>query len=154
MKTKEFISATRELGLNISENHVEIVITDVRDYEICNVSKLNCFSMNTRGAVFINLESDVKEKLLTYLYEYAKTPLEEREEEKKYRYKLSSNFEIKNTLTRNLPRETFFFSSIEEEDYRDYTLKFQKYFTDKDVDRLPKDVRDVFNACEKIEVTP
>lgn len=79
LTTKEFIREVKELGLKTSEKSDSILIYDGY-YQAACVYKNELFSINTSYAAFDNLSEELKEKLYSLIDEYARTPLDEREE--------------------------------------------------------------------------
>lgn len=80
MKTKEFIKRVEELGYRINKNGNEIVIMRygfvvARTYTN-KIYVINCFG-------FVNIGLGSESKLFDLIFEYAKTPIDERKEEKK-----------------------------------------------------------------------
>lgn len=88
MKTKEFIEKVEELGFEVmkgkcnSERWIELFNSNC-----CAVSRVSteyiCEIVTTFNE-FTNLQKDLKKQLFDLLVEYSSTPIEEREEEKKY----------------------------------------------------------------------
>lgn len=88
MRTKEFIK--RAVGIEGVIRHVyegECLCLETSGGRVlAQVSLDEPYGISTDYVYFYKLETQVKEELLTLLHEYAKTPLEEREEPpKKYR---------------------------------------------------------------------
>ena len=81
MKTKEFIKRVEELGYRVNKNGNEIVIMRygfvvARTYTN-KIHVINCFG-------FVNIGLGSESKLFDLIFEYAKTPIDERKEEKKF----------------------------------------------------------------------
>lgn len=83
LTTKEFIREVQELGLKTSEKSDSILIYDGY-YQAACVYKNELFSINTSYAAFDNLSEELKEKLYSLIDEYARTPLDEREEQERF----------------------------------------------------------------------
>ena len=83
LTTKEFIREVQELGLKTSEKSDSILIYDGY-YQAACVDKNELFSINTSYAAFDNLSEELKEKLYSLIDEYARTPLDEREEQERF----------------------------------------------------------------------
>ncbi len=83
LTTKEFIREVQELGLKTSEKSDSILIYDGY-YQAACVYKNELFSINTSYAAFDNLSEELKEKLYNLIDEYARTPLDEREEQERF----------------------------------------------------------------------
>ena len=92
MKTKEFIEKVEKLGCEV-EVGVGVTV-NAKGIEIAYVSGQNQYEMTTLHAGRMSLSSYVKEpgRLFDLIVEYARTPLEEREEPKKYYLRLPDVF--------------------------------------------------------------
>lgn len=83
MLTKEFIREVEELGLECSDCLTIFAI--YRDGDLVSlVSKNTKFLAGTAYDSFKYLPDELKEKLYNIIDDYARTPLEDREDEKKY----------------------------------------------------------------------
>lgn len=89
MRTKEFIKRVEEIvDVFVEEDFQSSIQQNLRLYDkhnrtIATIDLGNEFMINTDTFEFDNLFDD-KERLFNLIVEYAKTPLEEREEPKKY----------------------------------------------------------------------
>lgn len=81
MKTKEFIKRVEELGFKAHKIATQIDII-ANGFTIARVYTNRMYSMN--AFTFINVEWKNQDKLFDLIVEYAKTPIEDREEEKKF----------------------------------------------------------------------
>ena len=79
MKTKEFIKKVEKLGYNIEINWPTIYIK-CDGCILARVDKARAYTINTKAA----FEVKNAEKIFDLCAEYAKTPIEDREEKKKY----------------------------------------------------------------------
>lgn len=84
MKTKEFIKRVKELGFEVGINGGTACVlkndyTTIMRVEVDKTFVADCFYLSNRS-----LEEEIREKLFDLLVEYAKTPIEDREEEKKF----------------------------------------------------------------------
>lgn len=84
MKTKEFIRGVEELGYFINKRICYYEITDVDENPIAVVSKTNFLQLSTNYSKWYELSEIDKKELFDLLVEYARTPIEDREEEKKF----------------------------------------------------------------------
>ncbi len=83
MKTSEFIKRVEELGYLVTKQTTRYVIEKSVSEELANyVADVDLRYRNT-----IRTNSVENDELLDLIVEYAKTPLDEREEEKKFRVK-------------------------------------------------------------------
>ena len=79
MKTKEFIKRVEDLGYTIfSTNEPFIQIYDHRERILAEVSREKQYQIN------INKDEHITKTLFDLIVEYASTPVEDREEEKRY----------------------------------------------------------------------
>ena len=88
MKTSEFIKQVEELGYVTDKDNWYVYVRNKRiPVAIVSETRVNAIEANCRYA-------DVPNKLFNLIVEYAKTPIEDREEENKYlvRCKLSKLF--------------------------------------------------------------
>lgn len=81
MKTKEFIKRVEELGFKVNRTVAQIDII-AHSFTIARVYTNRMYAMN--AFTFINTEWRNQDKLFDLIVEYAKTPIEDREEEKKF----------------------------------------------------------------------
>ncbi|MDD7044338.1 MAG: MazG nucleotide pyrophosphohydrolase domain-containing protein [Peptoniphilaceae bacterium] len=84
MKTKEFIRRVEELGYFINEYAGYYEITDVDENPIAVISETNFLQLSTNYSKWYELSEIDKKELFDLLIEYARTPIEDREEEKKF----------------------------------------------------------------------
>ena len=153
MKTKTFIENLKTLGYkhntvqrNKGEKHHKLLIFDNRE----------CGNNHPVGWIFINRNNSMRllegdERLFDLMYEYARTPLDEREEEKKYIYKLPI---LSMGSSTSFIQKFFSAIRIASPDKKVDDLTGIYHFTDKEVEQYAGKSRLLFDACEKIEVTP
>ena len=144
MKTKEFIEEARDLGLFVEENKNQNMIWIKTPYEDSHVGEVKTNKIGCR----IFDESKRFPGISKLIYEYGMTPLEEREEEKKYRYRLRGVKEGSGYLNYSTDYLTYHFTNLLE--VSGVTTKF----TDSEVKNFPDDIKNILMLCEKIEVTP
>ena len=90
MKTSELIKKAMEIeGINDYRQEGEMLCfyASKRNEIVAYVNLIKKFKIATDFGNFSKLPSSSQELLLDLFYEYAKTPLEEREEPKKYKLK-------------------------------------------------------------------
>jgi len=160
MKTETFINRAKELGFNINIRCEDIQVHHHRYGLIATVQ------INKRYVFDIKKYFDLtslkeQEKLFSCLVDYARTPLEEREEEKKYIYRFPFHITARNVETKHICRNHTFRESGESNDLiidlspMDTVVTNEKFlFTDKEVEKFTGRDRALFNICKKIEVTP
>ena len=81
MNTKEFIKRVEKLGFDVELYPSHVVIT-TSNISVATVYTQRLYEINTRSIVKVELTH--KEELFDLIIKYAKTPIEEREEPKKY----------------------------------------------------------------------
>ncbi len=84
MKTKEFIKRVKELGFEVFNEDDYLVIKDEYESNVANVNKTTLAQMSTDYIEWDEIYDEDKTKLFDLLIEYAKTPIEDRKEEKKF----------------------------------------------------------------------
>lgn len=158
MKTKTFMEKVRDLGYSIQlENHTQYKWADItvddddlmeRDKQVARIST----GWEAWGDLYHMQFSGHNEiELLNVITEYLVTPLEEREEEKKYVYRMNCAVVAQEYLKAS-KRGVVRFEGV-----RDFSTNepyFKSKFTDAEVENYPEEVRELFKICEKIEVTP
>ena len=85
MKYSEFERTVKSMGLFINDREGEIYVEDDSQFPVLTVSKLDEMVIDTEYPSFIELPYGKKDTLLILVVTLAKTPLVEREEEKRYR---------------------------------------------------------------------
>jgi hypothetical protein len=92
MKYSEFKGIVSDMNYDIRETGSDIQVrTEQPSVPVALVSKTSRFMLSTFNAYFEELKEAEKEDLFYLVTELAKTPLEEREEEKRYRLKFENN---------------------------------------------------------------
>lgn len=84
MKTNEFIKVVEELGYLVDDSYVYWQIRNEENLLVAVVYKNALSRISTDFVGWWNIEDEDKSKLLDLIVEYAKTPIEDREEEKKF----------------------------------------------------------------------
>lgn len=149
MKIKEFKRAINNIGFQYGIN-LEVEEEDLTFYIVsgdetyASIHKTTCCLIDTRYSSFAISKEELKRELLNVIYEFAKTPLDERQEEKIYivplpHLILSDGLQIYLTQT----HQGNFFPSI-----RDKKLK--QTWKEKDLIHIPEEYRKF--AIEIIEV--
>lgn len=143
MKTKEFIKKVEELGfaVNTVENYYVILNKILVCAEICRTSnRVNLFH-----------ECLEKNDLLKICVEYARTPIEEREEEEKFYLQKMKTFydtcdEEYAFLNLDMDDNTFFLSDVGQYD----NCKTQ--FTQKEIDKIKQEQHTDLSEFKQIPV--
>ena len=84
MRTKEFIKKVEELGFEVwISGSTAYVLKDER-YTVARVKTKRACAIDFFYLLNERLDKEISEKLFDIIVEYAKTPIEDREEEKKF----------------------------------------------------------------------
>lgn len=89
MKTKEFIKEVENLGAQVEKDNFGRLSIRAGNVQIGNVSIRNIFEMSLYNS---NFAKDEASKLQKIMYKYSRTPIEDREEEKKYLVKVPESW--------------------------------------------------------------
>ena len=151
MKTSEFIKRAGELGFNVKDcvnfYNNEKIIKGIRDeYKtFARVGEDGRFLVDSFYSDFKKLDIATQEALFDLVVEYARTPIEERKEEKKYYLRLPI-FVYDNENYLNLERDTgkYLFGS------KKNIERYQTQFTQKEIDEMKK--RFNLDSFEHVEV--
>ena len=85
MKYSEFKEKVEKLGFVVEDDGTQIYVDKSKDGEtLVSIGKYKQFLLDSEWSGFNNLTEDQKLKLYDLAYQLAKTPLAEREEEKRY----------------------------------------------------------------------
>ena len=100
--------------------------------------------------IFVKLGSPRIKRIMVALIEYSLTPLNEREDEKKYRIMIDNNFFTGiEFLTLRLNNNTYYFSAFDNNGE-----KYQKIFTQSEIDNFPAEIKGAIECgfLRKVEV--
>ena len=126
MKYSEFERTVKSMGLFINDREGEIYVEDDSQFPVLTVSKLDEMVIDTEYPSFIELPYGKKDTLLILVVTLAKTPLAEREEEKKYYLKLELPIPLEDSpmrwLNQKVGASKYHFGS--QENIRDYKTIF------------------------------
>lgn len=156
MKTKEFIEKVESNLFTIKESPdgtIIFIYPSRSDFNI--LAWVNKYENESH--IYSILPKDLAESLVAYTI----TPIEEREEEKKYIYSFPFHITARNVETKHICRNHTFRESGESDDLiidlspMDTVVTNEKFFfTDKEVEKYTGKDKALFNVCKKIEVTP
>ena len=147
MKTKEFIEKVESNLFTVRESHDGTIIfihPSRSDFNI--LAWVNKYENESH--IYSVLPKDLAESLLAYTM----TPIEEREEEKKYVYKFPFSITMTNTTHHIIKFDSGIRLDGSINSYVNNSRPF--HFTDKEVEQYSGKARLLFDACEKIEVSP
>ena len=157
MKTKEFIERLSALGYSTSkyEDTIEVL-------EMVTPSYGRIYGRIHRKEPYrIEKTQYARQdpRVFDLMVEYARTPLDEREEEKKYYVefgdkldKLSKNRYLNLNITNNV--FFFHFNWLDLEDFDSGHLKFKGKFTQSEIDNFPPEIKGAIECgfLKKVEV--
>lgn len=89
MKTNEFIEIMESNGFYV-ENMDELITVFKDGMKCVELAKKRLFKVDSFYAGFNKLDENEKSEFFKTIYEYISTPIEEREEKKRYKYRLKS----------------------------------------------------------------
>lgn len=138
MTTKEFINKLNILGYTVEKrkNHVRVLKDDDL---VANISSFFVYELDTEWEGMCN-----NEELFDVMVEYAKTPIEEREEQEEFYWKLKGNMDDSYCyINFNKKRNTV---SI---DNKHETGTYKSVFTENEFKELCKKHGMVYEAFEK-----
>lgn len=146
MKTKEFIKRVEELGFKVNRTVTQIDII-AYSFTIARVYTNRMYAMN--AFTFINIEWRNQDKLFDLIVEYAKTPIEDREEEKKF-YSRHRYFRFDNGSSKYLGMDLL---KYKPDLYSKITYRWVKnQFTEKEIDEIKEKFNTDLADFEMIEV--
>lgn len=142
MKYSEFKAEVEKLGF-VMEDGTPIYVDKSKEGEtLMSIGKHKQFWLAPGWNGFYNLTEDQKLKLYELGYQLAKTPLAEREEEKRYYLRLVANLPFEFTYL-NKDKETGCYSISDEREFK----VCQTIFTESEVAEMD------ITGFEKVEVT-
>lgn len=129
----------------------------ISSYTIAIIVLKERYTFNTNEEGFGKLPEELQEELFDILVEFARTPVGEREEEKKYQYKLKEKHwwiadkvcEEKTYLNFRTIRDTFIDISL---DNKEETEHYKTKFTDEEIEEVAEKYDIDLNVFDKIEV--
>ena len=144
MKYSEFKAEVEKMGFVVVDSGFPIYIDKSANGEtLLSVGKNKRFWLDPGWDGFEQLEECQKLELYALGYELAKTPLAEREEEKRYRLRIVANLgfmDDQRFLNLNIEREEYFICSARQSEW------VKTIFTESEISQMD------INGFEKIEV--
>ena len=132
MKTKQLIKEVKSMGFDVVESHYLLEILDDNETLIGAVSKEEFAGLVTNYLGFYRLDYNSKIRLLNLLSKYAKTPIEDREEEEKYYLRHKGLRNGNNTLNLQINSQKYHIS--DEFEHPDYKTQF----TQSEIEDMPE----------------
>ena len=130
MKTDQFIKEIKSMGLRVQRVEDYMCVLGILGFHVAKTSMKEFGLISTNNSEFIKLDYNTKLQLLDLLIEYAKTPIEDREEEKYYLRQIgigSWSF-----LNFNINLQEYGIAGKRD----DYTYKTK--FTQSEIDEMPE----------------
>ena len=90
MKYSEFEREVEREGFNVDRKSGTVYVDSTTD-TVMSISTDDLFMFDCDWSAFVHLNRDVQEPLFDLAYQLAKTPLAEREEERRYYLRLTAN---------------------------------------------------------------
>ena len=144
MKYSEFKQRVVDIGFNVEDEAREVWVVDDEGDIVATVSTDITSSMDTDYIAFKEQGEDVRAEVLRLTYQLAKTPLEEREEEKKYYLRLATKIDVyedRRYLNMDIPNEKYTLSENKDDAY------YKAIFTESEIAQMD------ITGFEKIEVS-
>ena len=147
MKTKEFIEKVEELGFEVKTYETTYVIFN-NGAQVASIDNLIPMQLSNYHREYDKLNNFDKEKLFDLLVEYARTPIDERGDKKRYclQKKNLEFFETYRYLTIDIENNTFSLDVCAES--ANTTFKF----TQKEIDEIKERFNTDLEEFEQIEV--
>ena len=145
MKYSEFKQVVEKLGYTFFENKYEVRILDKGACKLIIIDKTDTHVIDPNNVSYITLSHKDKTELLDLACELAKTPLAEREEEKRYRLRIVANLgfmDDQRFLNLNIEREEYFICSARQSEW------VKTIFTESEIAEMD------ITGFQKVEVTP
>ena len=144
MKYSEFKNNVKLIGFETKESNRDIYVERIRE-TVISVSKEFRFGVDTGWTGFSKEQENVLLELYANACELAKTPLEEREEEKRYWLRIVANLgfmDDQRFLNLNIEREEYFISSARQSE------RIKTIFTESEIAKMD------ITGFVRVEVTP
>lgn len=149
MKTNEFIKAVEELGYEVFDEVTCFEIIDTDGLWLAVVRKDHLLSFSTEHVGWGDLDNREKTRLFMVIYDYASTPPDKREEEKKF-YLKHRYFKYPNG------EEKFFNINLDSNapslKWKSNSEFFKTQFTQKEIDEIKEKHHTDLSDFERVEV--
>ena len=142
MKYSEFKREVEKLGFDVNVKNLETGVRRKGNFIMTVDAQRKCI-VDTTWDEFQYLRDDTKEQLFKLGYKLAKTPLAEREEEKRYYLRLATKIDVyedRRYLNMDIPNEKYTLSENKDDAY------YKASFTESEIAEMD------FTGFEKIEV--
>ena len=131
LTTKKFIKEVEKLGFEVGQG-INIILIYYGNDEIAYIYRNKKFHVGTYSEFSECLSEELQEKLYSLIDEYARTPLDEREEQERFYLQFTTmiNNGAAIFLNYNTTNDSLGLST------RDQTLRYQAEFTQKEIDDI------------------
>ena len=143
MKYSEFEREVEKLGFTHNTRCVEIVVK-VHGRTVMGVSTNREYIVDSEWDEFQSLHKKIQGELFDLAYQLAKTPIVEREEEKKYYLRLATKIDVyedRRYLNMDIPNEKYTLSENKDDAY------YKAIFTETEISQMD------ITGFQKVEVT-
>ena len=143
MKYSEFERGVEKLGFTHNTRCAEIVVK-VHGRTVMGVSTNREYIVDSEWDEFQSLHKKIQGELFDLAYQLAKTPLAEREEEKKYYLRLATKIDVyedRRYLNMDIPNEKYTLSENKDDAY------YKASFTESEIAEMD------ITGFQKVEVT-
>ena len=144
MKYSEFKTEVEKMGFVVEDEGVPIYVDKSKDGEtLVLIGKHKRFWLDPGWSGFNNLTEDQQLKLYDLAYELAKTPLAEREEEKRYYLRLATKIDVyedRRYLNMDIPNDKYTLSENKDDAY------YKAIFTESEISKMD------ITGFQKVEV--
>ena len=130
MKTSEFIKYFEDEGYRVYKGKTIITVEDENGNDILHISETN--SIATDYIAFDNLPFSKQQEYYKVIFNYLMTPIEEREEEKKYYLRHKGFKDYAKYLNYRLRDKTFTIND------KSNSNSHKTQFTQKEIDTMPE----------------
>ena len=143
MKYSEFEREVEREGFNVDRKSGTVYV-DSTTGTVMSISTDDLFMFDCDWSAFVHLNRDVQEQLFDLAYQLAKTPLAEREEEKRYYLRLATKIDVyedRRYLNMDIPNEKYTLSENKDDAY------YKASFTESEIAEMD------ITGFQKVEVT-
>ena len=144
MKYSEFRVEVEKLGLHLGVYESYVYVVDKHGDTVSCVGKEVTMGIDTDYEDFRNLPQEQRAAVFEALYKLAKTPLAEREEEKRYYLRLATKIDVyedRRYLNMDIPNEKYTLSENKDDAY------YKTIFTESEIAQMDT------AGFEKVEVS-
>ena len=143
MKYSEFEDVMNHYGYITENKTYDLYVRKVQGNRIVCIDKEDSHAICTDYVEFLELPQDEKNFLLDIFLDLAKTPLEEREEEKRYYLRLATKIDVyedRRYLNMDIPNEKYTLSENKDDAY------YKAIFTESEISKMD------ITGFQKVEV--